>query len=165
MLRQVLQALFKGVDFTKHHKCAIIDLVPYDATLPQAVMELQCSENNELPSMSVCSILWTGNADDRRKLQEWIYTEIRNTLYLMVTKHRIKLPGLVQEPMANAADEMRPTYKEEDYTYTKPQENNLLPLLQSVQASMFFTNSATIHVFFVCTLDAQVHTLIYIAFI
>jgi hypothetical protein len=65
----------------------------------------------------------------------------------MVTTNRINLPGLVHEPISNAADEIRRTYKEEDYTLTKPQENNLLPLLQSVRASIVFTNSATIHFF------------------
>ena len=133
----MLQGLFKGVDFTKHHKCAVIDLLPYDASLPHAVMELMCSENNMIPSMRVCSILWTGKEDENRNAQKWMFKEVRNLMYLLVKTGRLKLPGFVQGPPASVAEDVRPAYKEDEYTLTKPQENNLLPLLQSVPTAVF----------------------------
>ena len=136
----MLQALFKGVDFTKHNKCAVIDLLPYDASLPHAVMELMCSENDMIPATRVCSVLWTGKDDDNRNAQKWMFKEVRNVMYLLAKTGRLKLPGFVEEQPAGVAEDERPTYKEDDYNLTKPQENNLLPLLQSMPTSVFCCN-------------------------
>ena len=130
----MLQALFRGMDINKQHTCSIIDLVPYDSSLPRAVMELTSSEAEGCPRMCACSVVWTGVDQERQAIHRYIYSEVRHVMYKLSMQGTYKVPGMSEVSQVSAQDVGRPTYKEEDYKITKPQENNMLPLLQSVHA-------------------------------
>jgi len=90
----VLQALFRGMDINKQHTCSIIDLVPYDSSLPRAVMELTSSEAEGCPRMCACSVVWTGVDQERQAIHRYIYSDVRNVMHKLSMQGAYKVPGM-----------------------------------------------------------------------
>jgi len=138
-LLQVLNQLFKGVGLTQHDVCLVNDLAPYDATLLEALVNLNLQGGACLPRFSCISALWCGPEEDKNTVQAFIKRTIRNHVYSFVKDGRLVtdagwvaggegMGSTGSGPPATAA----PTYNEGDFKYTHPMPDGTLRLLQSV---------------------------------
>ena len=134
---QVIEALWARMPVTKAHHAAFIDLLPYDGTLAQAIIEMQTLDGADVPTASCSSVIWAGSLEDKSAIHKYLFQEVRNIIYKLSADGTYNVPGLAHMPKVSETSEMRPTYKQEDYTVTRPMDDDTLPVLQSVRPFPF----------------------------
>lgn len=128
----MLTNLFRGLPgLTSAHVAAIIDVVPYDGSLPRAVMEAARHQLG-LPVMRCGSIVWTGTLPNRSIIESFLSTDTRNHMYQLSKDSKYNVPGMGNLPSTPVDEGQQPTLREEHYKLTKPQNDLTLPLRQSV---------------------------------
>ena len=114
---------------TSAHGAMVIDMVPYDGSLQRCVADLKGREG--MPATTCAAIAWAGPMDDRRSIQQFLYRDIRNHIYVTSKEGRYKVPGLMDMPPA-VADTTKPTICDDDFKLTKVAQDSELQMRQTV---------------------------------
>ena len=127
----MLTNLFRGLPgLTSAHVAAIVDLLPYDGSLPRAVMEVARHQTG-LPIMRCGSIVWTGPIPNRSAFESFLSTDARNHMYQLSKDSHYNVPGMGILPEV-PVEGQKPTFREEHFKITKPQSDLTLPVRQSI---------------------------------
>ena len=140
---KVLQKVWQGSGFGRGHHAVIVDLLPYDSTLPRAVIDYDESMGTGHPGMSCVSVLWAGNEQDNKPIGPFVVKEIRNHMLAMVQARKYKVPGFVE------------TLKEPEVA-RKPRKHTPHPHMHTHGAP--HTHTYTHHATHKCTLNTAHHT-------
>ena len=142
VLGQVLQALWKGLKVDQNYYAAIVDLIPYDASLPRALIELKNMNTTDMPQMSCGSIMWSGVPEDKTLIRKFLFREVRDVIYKHVKDGKYRIASLADIPQeSDVAQESKPTFREDNFKLTHPMEDDTLPILHSVLAASLVVSS------------------------
>ena len=122
---------------TKAHHAVFIDMMPYDTTLPMAIIDMKTLDGADLPTAGCGSVIWAGSGEDKSMMLQHIFRELRQNLYKLHKDGVYKVPGLANMPASTDSASDRPTFKQDDFTVTHPMDDDTLPVLQSARAQAF----------------------------
>jgi len=132
----VLQGLWKGLKVDSKSFAAIVDMLPYDHTLPRAIIEFKTMNMADVPQMCCGNMLWVGAPEDKALIRQILFREVRDVIYKAVKEGRCRIATLADIPQeSEVPQESKPTFREDNFKLTHPMEDDTLPVLQSVQQS------------------------------
>jgi hypothetical protein len=118
-----------------------VDLIPYDATLPRALIELKNMNTADVPQMSCGSLMWSGVPEDKTLIRKFLFREVRDVIYKHVTDGKYRIASLADLPQeSEVAQDSKPTFREDNFKLTHPMEDDMLPILQLVRATSLVLN-------------------------
>ena len=123
------QALWNGMNLTPKNTAAWLDALPYDATLPLAVLAGSGVPSVTQPREMVASFLWHGSTADKKAMENYITKTIRNKLKSKCKAKEFTIPGAPDISDASSGVQARspPTYDEKHFNLTKPMADKSLP--------------------------------------
>ena len=132
-LSKVLARLFEGVHIGRQG-CMIVDLVPYDGTVGEAVVELR-SEEGSPSTMGCMSAIWAGSTDDKASIATYVTKFTKQALFQAVTSLDAGVPGATNigpERDLSFFGSLKPLLDDAKFNNTRPMTDGTLRLLQSV---------------------------------
>jgi len=161
---QVLRGLFKGMRDGRIRSAYVIDLLPYDGTLPLAVSRGIPDEEGDLTGIAgisggpeakrrkkasvkidhigCLSVLWAGaNKDECKQVREFISDRVEEDLKIGIRTGNSSLPEASEVPPIRTLESFAsatkaPELDESKFKHTKSLADSLLPVMQSVHDEM-----------------------------
>lgn len=130
-MTKVLARLFCGVD--RRRGSMVVDLMPYDASLGEAVLQLRLEEGF-MSAFGCLSAVWVGNVTEKLAIAEWIATATRSVLCADVASGHPSVPGAdnvgAERDMASFGA-AKPVLDLDKFKHSRPMSDGTLRLLQS----------------------------------
>ena len=117
----VLESLFLGLKVEKSTHCALVDLSPYDGSLPKQAILHNVSNDICIPTcMVTAASWWEATQADKEAIKSFVISELTRALMTEAERDTIKYPELMslsKEPpsMLNV-----PVLNEASYLHSKP---------------------------------------------
>jgi len=92
--KAVLAAVTRGLGRNRRDTIACVDFTPYDATLPQACVELNVAATSSSPTFSCLSISWLQPDSGKRKVATYVHKRTRDRVACLVRDGTLRLPGV-----------------------------------------------------------------------
>ena len=90
----MLAAVTRGLGRNRRDTIACVDFTPYDATLPQACVELNVAATSTSPAYSCLSISWLQPDSGKRKVAAYVHKRTRDRVACLVRDGTLRLPGV-----------------------------------------------------------------------
>ena len=157
---QVLRGLFKGMRDGRIRSAYVIDLMPYDGTLPLAVSrgipeeefdvtgisgisgapeaKRRKKESVKIENIGCLSLLWAGaNKDECKQVREFIRDRLEEDMKVGIRTGCSSLPEASEVPPVRTLESFStatqaPELDESKFKHTKPLADCTLPVLQSI---------------------------------
>ena len=157
---QVLRGLLKGVREGRTRTAYVVDLMPYDGTLPLAVSRGVPDDDIDLPGITghsgvpeakrrkkdnaridhigCASVIWAGaNRDEFKQVRDFISDRLEEDLKVGIRTGNSNLPEAAEVPPVRTLESFSnstkvPELDESKFKHTKPLADLTLPVLQSV---------------------------------
>ncbi len=128
------KALWTGMGLSPKAAAAWLDAVPYDGTLPIAVMSRSGVPETTFPREMVASFLWLGDSGRKQSMNKHLEKVVINSLKskCMAKEYSIEgAPDISTTSTSVVPTKMAPTYDENTFKITKPMADKSLPLRKS----------------------------------
>ena len=118
----ILDSLFQGVGLDKTTHCALIDLIPYDASLQKhIVMSNHTHGRNGVPTMMSVQPVWYSNSDsDKESVKRYVQDELRQFMIAETQNGNIRyatIDALARDPPSLQSV---PVLDEAKFIHSKP---------------------------------------------
>lgn len=90
---QVLQKMWQHTGMGRGNTAVIVDMCPYDGSLPRALVDYKTSVGQADPEMHCVSVLWCGQPPERHAIAAFLTREIRNHMYEASSTGKYSVPG------------------------------------------------------------------------
>ena len=132
---EIGNSLWKGMGLTGKAAAVWIDIMPYDGSLPIAVMSRSSVLGVSQPREMVGSLYWLGDSGRKLAISKYIEKLVLNTMKVKCMSKEYLIDGApdISAASAPAATTRRvaPTYDEATFKISKPMADKSLPLRKS----------------------------------
>ena len=130
MYAELGDALWMGMTLSPKNTAAWLDGLPYDATLPLAVLQRSGVQSFIHPREMVASLLWHGSTADKKAMESYLTKTIRNKLKSKCKAKEFTIPGApdISDSSSGVEVKVAPAYNEKNFILTKPMADKSLPL-------------------------------------
>jgi len=125
--------MLRGMTHNTRDQMIVVDLTPYDGSLPMACLEMNAAAIPTHPTLACVSTLWTGSAEEMKLVSKCVDQKIRDRIKTLIHSNTLKLPG-----MPDFTDDTftpttkKPTLDESKFELTAPMSDGTLRFHQAV---------------------------------
>jgi hypothetical protein len=125
--------MLRGMSHSSRDQLLVVDLTPYDATLPVACVELNAAATATHPTLACVSALWTGKPDENKFINKHLKRKIIDRTASLIRENTLKLPGLPDFTAdITVSTGKKPTLDETKFELTAPMSDGTLRFHQAV---------------------------------
>lgn len=130
---EVLTGVLRGLTHNSRDQMVVVDLTPFDASLPIACLELNASAIATYPTISCVSALWFGKPDVRKHIAKFVNQKAHDRTAMLIRGNTLKLPGLPDFTQELSLPTVKkPTLDESKFELTAPMSDGTLRFHQAI---------------------------------
>ena len=125
--------MLRGMTHNSRDQMVVVDLTPFDGTLPVACLEMNAAAIPSQPTLACVSTMWTGSAEEMKFVHRCVDKKIRDRATALIVSNTLKLPGMPDLTSDfSGPTTKKPTLDESKFELTAPMSDGTLRFHQAV---------------------------------